>query len=934
MRKTLTLIAAVLCLAALGAHGEDWQGQPIGPFGTLNNRDNSFAIPSNKAQDLLNVDVTQGGKSVRKRKGYGSAFSLTITTSPVHGIYNFYDATGNDVSLFFNDTRITASISGSAISVLSSTGPNGATYQCTDALGYAYCANTSRTTLLKTNGVTFAGVTNVNSTGTMVAACPTRLAMAGFQEAPSRIDFSAETDFTSWLSGSLGTSGAQFTINAPGAKITHIVYAFGRLMWFKDTSFGFILIGNQPFQSDWVVKTVSYDLGTNDNTSVYREGLLYFRGNDSHIYTFDGANYQRLSREIASTISFSQTRRTNSYFATTAADFTAGSTTPAGYLSTTISTGSLVLSTSTALSFPNDTAQVDWDSGTLSLLDSTTTVGSVVLQLKGAAAKETQNTSGEKQFVSHILNGSGGMAQQFQASSSYYVNKVQLALSKIGSPQNLTVAIYSDNGSNLPGSVLISATLFASDVGSTEQLIDLNFGSSTTITSGSLYWISLIPTAGPYNDTDVIFWHYKTTGAPFSVYSTTWTVNGIGNAVRSYSQNQQYRYIVTGTQYQTAGNIVSRSFDIAFTTNSWLWSWSTFASTYTTPAATGISFQTQTSADGVSWDSLISVSPGAAPTSTVRRYIRYKASLTGNGLNTPQLDAVGITLTGALRPAATWYSPVQTASSLTSWDTFIANFQNNSGTNVFSIRSATNTFSIASSTPTWSTITSGSIPTVSTGTFFQVRDIFTATSYSDNPKLDDVTVNWLEGLSADKVYATYFDDKIWWAVTAGTGVTTNNKILLYDLLNEGWLIYDLPVNGFLVRQNNLYFGSSSSGNIYKFGSVDNDNGSAINAYWKSKDFFGGDPFSSQEIANVSVVAKSVANSSMTVTYATNGQTEGSYTMPLYNAVSAFTNKNKNMPAGTVAGEFNVKFGNNAADQPFEVFGIQVGIREKSWVPTQ
>src|SRR6185437_3123988 len=115
------------------------------------------------------------------------------------------------VDLCFNDTYMSASISGGSPSVLFSTGPYGATYQCTDSLGYAYCGNSARTNLIKTNGASFSNIAGIASTGTMVAACPTRLAMAGFSDAPSRIDFSAETDFTTWGTGSLGTSASQFT---------------------------------------------------------------------------------------------------------------------------------------------------------------------------------------------------------------------------------------------------------------------------------------------------------------------------------------------------------------------------------------------------------------------------------------------------------------------------------------------------------------------------------------------------------------------------------------------------------------------------------------------------------------------------------------------------------------------------------------------------
>src|SRR5438477_5803003 len=92
--------------------------EQIGPFGNLNNRDNSMAIPSNQSQDQLNIDVSPGGRSIKKRAGYGTAFTLSQTTSAVHGVYFFYNVSGNDVALFFNDTKMTASVSGGAATVV------------------------------------------------------------------------------------------------------------------------------------------------------------------------------------------------------------------------------------------------------------------------------------------------------------------------------------------------------------------------------------------------------------------------------------------------------------------------------------------------------------------------------------------------------------------------------------------------------------------------------------------------------------------------------------------------------------------------------------------------------------------------------------------------------------------------------------------------
>jgi hypothetical protein len=322
MKKVLVACLSIFFGSLLCA--QDTQYFPVGPFGYLNNTDDPIAIPSTQAQDLLNVLISPGGQSVYKREGINLFATLDISTSPVHGIYNFFDSSGNDVSLFFNDTRMSSSVSGNTPQVLFSTGTVAATYQCDDTLGFAYCANTARTSLIKTDGVTHDIITNVNSTGTMVAATPERLASAGFDDAPSRIDLSAANDFTNWTIGNAGTDPAQFTISAPGYQITHITYAFGRLMWFKDKSFGYIFIGQEDAQADWEIRTISPTLGTLDNSSVYWEGILYFRGQDGHIYGYDGANFDLLTRDLEGTISLSQPRTIDSWTQTSASDFNNG----------------------------------------------------------------------------------------------------------------------------------------------------------------------------------------------------------------------------------------------------------------------------------------------------------------------------------------------------------------------------------------------------------------------------------------------------------------------------------------------------------------------------------------------------------------------------------------------------------------------------------
>jgi hypothetical protein len=496
------LLLAILTASALSfAHAEDWTPLIIGPFGGLNNRDHAFSMPANQAQDLLNVDITPGGKSVKKRKGTSQFTLLTPSTSPIHGTHFFYDPSGNDVALYFHERKISSSINGdNTPDTIYSTATNNAVYDCVDNFGSAYCVNTSTDGLFVTDGVTVSTI-GVVSTGTMVAITPTRLVQAGFAGSiRNRIDFSKENDFTTWTVGGAPTDPITFTITSPGSEITHITYVNKRVHWFKESSFGYIL--EAPELADWRVVMVSADIGTLDNTSVIdTNGNLYFRGQDKHIYVYDGSTVNDLSEEIPATIALS----------------------------------------------------------------------------------------------------------------------------------------------------------------------------------------------------------------------------------------------------------------------------------------------------------------------------------------------------------------TQTAS--------------------------------------------------------------------------------------EKSYGIFFDNKLWWSIAYGSAQTTNNRVLIYDFEIPGWTIYSLPVNGFYVRRNTLYFVSSSSGTVNSFGTSESDVSAAIEAYWRSKDFFVGSPFNYFDLVNISVSADAVTNSTVTVTYVEDGQTESTFTMsldpqnyPFLNGTTISKNRNIAATSGAYKKTLAIEIGNNAADQPFEIFSIQAGVRSKPWKP--
>jgi hypothetical protein len=940
--KKRLLIASLFLGLVNFSKADDIIYQSIGPYGGLNNTDSPIVIPANKAQDLLNVEVSLTGKSVLKRKGYALFSNLSITTSPVHGVHNFFDSSGNSVDLYFNDSRMSSSIGGGAVAVIFSTGPNGATYQCVDSQGFAYCANTGRTSLIKTNGATATTITTVNSTGTMVTVTPERLATSGFAEAPNRVDFSKANDFANWTIGSAGTDATQFTIVAPGSRVTHITYAFGKIIGFKDSSMFYIYMGQEEAQADWEIKIIDPRVGTLDNTSVYWEGILYFRGQDGHIYAYDGSSVNKITRDLQGTIQLSGNRTTNSWSQSSQTDFETSSMTPQGYLSTTILPGSIVLGTATAISdFVDDSSSDFGLASSVVFLDTTSISGSVTLSTAPSALTPTTpittNVNGSTVPLGPLSLGPGSAqpyrvtaAQSFTSTYTFLLSSVTVVAQVSGSiqPSTYTVQICGDN-SGFPGSVIISTDHFFTGVASDPNysIVSIVFNSSAVISNGNRYWIKFTTTSE---------------SQPISLGQGTNATTDIycGSTSTSCLSSFSIIYRTNGFNYSNTGYFVSRSFDNGFSTNTWLWEWDTFyASGTVTSGGASLSYQTQVSSDSACancWDSLVSVSSGSRPTSAVKRYFRYKPIFSGTNVSTsPVLNYVEQNLTSRLRPGGTYYSQVRNiGTAINSWDTFSVNKQDNGGTHTFYIRASSTAIGINSSTPAWVSIGAGATPSISTYPYVQVKDEFVASKSTQNPILSDFTVAWFEGSASDKAYATYFNDAVWWSVPVGVSVSSNTRVLRLDLINADWYIYDIGTNGMLVRNNSLYFGSSSEGKIFKFGDVDNDNGLAINAYWKSKDFVQGNPFVKKEFVNLSVSVGSVANSSMTVTYTVDGSSQTSYQFPLYAGASYYKHYNKNMPAGKIGNTFNVQFGNNGADQFFETFAVQYGFRDKPWVPSQ
>lgn len=873
------------------AHAETVETQVIGPFGTLNTQDNPAIIGANEAQDMLNVDITPSGRSIKKREGLSLDYTFSASSNPVHGAYKFFNSAGSEVRLWGQDIYLRASVAGAAY-VNVATGTLSTTWQCTDYLGYAYCFTSSHNTPVKTDGTT-AGTTYLSTPplGTMCASTPDRLLVAGVAAQPQRLYYSGSTVLTDFTLGTLETSSSYEDITAPGSAITHLAYRYGKWLWWKDQSFGF-LVGTNQFDLQNV--TVSNTIGTLDNTDVYDSGITYFRGNDNQFYAFDGSNLQRISREITPTVNSTNKRKIASWQQTSQSDFSAGGVLPSNSISTSTTAGDVVCST---FGVTESTASA-FNAG--SLVNTTVSGNTVVLSVNSA---ELPNNSFESGQATNWTVNSGWMNAASFVATGCTLSPQDGSKFELISSANVTVSVNDCNS----GVVIRSATV--------------NTGANCSWTTNTLTGsgisgrcVKLVFTSGSNTLTSDAF---TANGNTIQFYAAAANTSGptslntgidnIVNTPRSTITSGSYSSKVYDTYFSSS---IVQATSIHYTVNT---ATPTFA-LYTSSAATG-PWTVLTSTSGVNkWG---------------QRYYFYSSTITQttNGNVNSSLNSVTL----LARSTGTYYSAVNNAPNLTSWGAFaLTDSAVGASTITYYTRAATNTYTTLSSTPAWVAQPRNATVAASTGTYFQMRADFTLTAATETPALNDFTFNWVEGSAADKMYGVYFNYAIWFAVSLGTSTTVNNRILRYDLLNQGWTMYDIASNGLLVYNNELYVGDSSTGKTGKFGGVNSDYNSAISAYWKSKEFFGSTPFQDEDIQRMSWYCKSSSGTTLTVTYQVNQSTSTSYSINLYDSSANMIRHNYNMPLGTRADVFNVKIADNSTNPAWECFAGQYWYITKPW----
>gem|GEM_PF-2723372 len=888
-------------------------------FKLINNNESSLVIDPNQAQDLLNVDVTPGGKSVKKRPGYG-LYKALATGQSIRGGAHFFDSSGNDVQVWGSSTSLYGITADATPVQLVSSATLNTTWDCADTQGNAYCVTSSRNMYLRTDGATRTWYST--PLGTMVEATPERIVVAGVSGTPNTIHFSESGVFTNFVNGIQVTSPFSEVIASQGSKITHIRWGCGKLLWWKDQSFGY-LNGSDQFNIENNI--VSDNVGTFDNTSALDPGgSVWFRGQDGNIWKYDCSALTKESIEITPLTQASTKRVSNLWTQTSQSDFAAGavsSNPPSVSLSTAILSGSIVPSSFSV----TETDSSSFNSGTI-----------VNLTINSSSIQISTNNSGT--ITDQSFEGTIGTNFDVSVSPQPFFDTSEAYSGCTLSPQSGSQFLRAGRAGN--------SALNECNTAYGVKIVDFNGNildtKQTTATNNSCGWTEQTFTSEANTGKRVkfVFFQYSDnclSGGLFGTYMSTATTKASymfsGTVSYYYSCNNgtlgtqkscSFDNVSGGSSTITAGSYTSKVYDTGFNT-----ALVQGQASWTLNSSTPIFIIQHATSTLGAWTTL-SLSSGTNTQSN--RYARYVASFTVSGNELPLTTLNDVTLIAS--SSGTFYSAVRNAPNLAQWSTFGANVQNNGGSHTYFMRASTSVFTVLSATPTWVSQAGGGLVSASTGTYFQVRADFAITTATATPTLNDFSVNWFEGSASDQAYSIYFDNSIWFSVAYGAGQATNNYIFKNDLINDGWSIYNFGTGGFAVQNNSLYFGDTAAGNAFKFGTQNSDNGTAINSYWKSKDFTGQDPWMENQYKQLDSYFTKTENATATVAYALNTSTTStSFSVGLSSSTQTMIVNKKLLPSGKFGNTFNYKVSDNSTTGQWEFLGFRMTFEPQPYRPS-
>lgn len=662
----------------------------------------------------------------------------------------------------------------------------------------------------------------------------------------------------------------------------------GYLHFFKQYSI-WRLVGYDEYSYTRVKTRASTGTRFNESLQVM-DSLVHFIGIDG-IYVFDGEETDRISDIIdpstaeQASFGFNQLQQPNQsslfWETTDTADFETG-----------FIPNNLAIANSATLQ-PADNTEADFQAGpTQTQIDLITNPNSVQLALQPTGGASTLVSTGKALTITGDSNRIGLVSYITDGNFSLYVGHQPLG-------QNTSVDWQIDLGTPMAiGQAQVFGLTFPTVSPSSNPFVNAptiegsNDGVNWTVCG--TFGISV---AGPTN---------YTINFPTATFRY-WRLHAVVSITIQLTEIQIFQ-----AGYFATGQFVSRTLDLGDTPASL----GTFFSDFVLNGE-GLTFQTQTSSNGSTWDSPVAASNGNPIGSVVRRYIRWIANFTSDSLNTAVISDVWL---GTLYESAVH----DTGGNIFAWGAFQSDYTLNGQSIQFYYRGAV--ASAAVPFAAWNLIVpGGALNLPVTDRYIQFKfEISGFAAGNNSPVVNSVTINWIIGSGSQSQVlqnvASFFWRNRYWLSAAGLGATANNTLLIRGkkTFQSPWQLKDWNILSFTRYLDNFYGTSSIDGSIFQLDTGFSRDGAPINSIFETGDF----SFKGFQINVLEIMLEAQRLGPYTLFVGTStdqGQTWVDHPIDLTLPVGGSPNFWKRINnLNLTTDKLRLRFFTNSADQPWQV----------------
>ncbi len=841
--KRALIALALLFSPALGRAADVYS---FSQFSGLNTDDAPLTLTNGQTPDSENV-ITDDGPGLRGRKGF-----VQYSTEPASGLWDFPLSNGTRYIIVKTPSgrlKATTSSNPGAFTINISTVPTDRITAATVLGDKFYFADTL-------NGLKYWDGSNVGVVGSTLTfdklvTWKGRLVGAGISGATRVIylsrylvgsDFTLETNATD-------DGPSQITVAGSLDEAIQALYPSfqDKLTWFKINSFGAIY-GSR--RSNFAQRTFSDSIGVSSVETIRDcDGYLRWLGANRIVWEFDGATFKKISEPIDTMLSFISQGDSSSRSATITSqgDFQNVTASPTSAFDTTTSVGDIL---------PKTTTYTDASPGlsgtfTQSLwVDTETVSGSLQTTFPDPFSSLRDGTGGTKKvYTTHsncasnwvASNGNLEVVPNCGSGDSMIYSSQPLYSNSSGATYYFDVVVATGGVAPYWGltGTLPTSLLNVVNVSTTNRLfISFDAGTATTIRVASIAaWNS---GNGFFDPKAIDATPVTTVNLPAKMVlflsSSLYRLeaNGTTLASGSHSWNTGADYLYFGT-FNGAGAILradnfsvtpqtftytSQGFDTGITPP-YTQIWGTRNSTATASNNGSVSLFTQSSSDGSTWDSRVSIAQGAKITSARKQYFRYQADFNAPiSTSVASLDSASFSAVTSTPQFVATFTP---GSNISAWGPVAFNDLRTGATIAYEVSaSSTGVFS------SWTSIASGATPSIATNTFAGIRASFTLGVATDSARVSDLTISWTEG-STVRAASSYFANRYWLSVASGS--STNNRIFVFDKQRQWQRYTGINADILTLYSSQLYFGNSSG--IFQNEQTYSDNGTAIVGYFRT-----------------------------------------------------------------------------------------------------